>query len=70
MGENHRRNAGSPRGETPPPEPGEVSRDEIWASAQARIPARGEFFHSAQDSRWWRDKLIELTATFENKQPI
>jgi hypothetical protein len=37
-----------------------MSRDEVWAAAQVRIPARGELFHKVQDFAWWRQRLAQL----------
>jgi len=47
---------------------GPISRYEIWSAAEVRIPARGELFHRADDSTWWKAKLTEMTSAFESKQ--
>jgi len=38
-----------------------MSRDEVWAAAQKRIPAQGELFHRVQDFPWWKNKLTGMT---------
>ena len=43
------------RADSPPTGDSGVSRDEMWTAALVRVPARGELFHTSQDSTWWRE---------------
>jgi hypothetical protein len=38
-----------------------MTRDDVWAVARVRIPARGPLFHKVQDFAWWRQRLEQLT---------